>query len=221
MNLPKAWMPKANMSRIICHWTAGSHSASDVDKKHYHIIVEGSGQFVRGNHSIKANEKPIKGKYAAHTLNCNTGSIGVSMCCMYGAKENPFKSGKYPMTKAQWDAMVDAVARLCIEYDIVVTPKTVLSHAEVQANLGIKQRGKWDFTRLSFDPGPKGAKACGDKLRKEVSAMMDKIIMPPPPPPPPPPKPVVVVNPNGEVEPQDNFIAAFFRALGRWFGGQK
>ena len=91
---------------------------------------------------------------------------------MLNAQENPFKAGPYPMTKVQWDRLVLVIASLCRFYKIPVTPKTVLSHAEVQGNLGIKQAGKWDFTRLAFDLYVKGAKACGDRLRSEVTAAL-------------------------------------------------
>jgi hypothetical protein len=61
------------------------------------------------------------------------------------------------------------IAQLAHFYKIPVTNKTIPSHAEVQPNLGIQQAGKWDFTRLAFDPSVVGAKACGDKMRAEVS----------------------------------------------------
>ncbi len=171
--IPADWMPAAKMQRVIVHWTAGTHTASENDRSHYHILIDGSGKPVRGIPSINLNEAVKTGSgYAAHTLNCNTGSIGVSMCCMGGAVENPFSAGKYPMTREQWDAMTSAVAELCRRYSIPVTDKSVLSHAEVQNNLGITQRGKWDFTRLAFDPSVVGAKACGDKMRAEVRAKL-------------------------------------------------
>lgn len=91
---------------------------------------------------------------------------------MAGAREQPFEHGKAPMTAVQWEHLVRVVADLCRRYEIPVTPKSVLSHAEVQPNLGIKQRGKWDFTRLAFDPSVKGAKACGDLLRDGVAAIL-------------------------------------------------
>ena len=171
--IPADWMPAAKMQRVIVHWTAGTHTASDNDRSHYHVLLEGSGKPVRGIPSIKLNEVVKTGSgYAAHTLGCNTGSIGVSMCCMGGAIESPFSAGKYPMTREQWDAMTSAVADLCRRYSIPVTDKNVLSHAEVQNNLGITQRGKWDFTRLAFDPSVVGAKACGDKMRADVRAKL-------------------------------------------------
>lgn len=167
--VPTDWLPDAKMVRVICHWTAGQHKASDFDRSHYHVLIEDDGKIVRGKPSIKLNETVKTGSgYAAHTLGCNTGSIGVSLCCMAGAMESPYVAGPAPMTRAQWDALAVVVADLCRRYGIAVTDKTVLSHAEVENNLGIKQRGKWDFTRLAFDPSIKGAKACGDLLRAAV-----------------------------------------------------
>jgi hypothetical protein len=181
MTVPTAWMPAASMQRIIVHWTAGAHKASGLDRSHYHVLIEGNGTLVRGAPSIKLNEAPAKAGYAAHTRNCNSGSIGVSMCCMAGAIERPFKAGSAPMTREQWDQMILVVADLCKRYGIPVTPKTVLSHAEVQTNLGIAQRGKWDIARIAFLPDIVGAKACGDLMRRSVAAALDGIKPKPPP----------------------------------------
>lgn len=166
--IPAAWMPNAKMSRVILHWTAGAHSASSVDRERYHIVIEGDGTPVRCDHSIDDNENTGDDDYAAHTRGCNTGSIGVSLCCMENARERPFEAGKYPMTQTQWVAGVRAIATLCKRYGIPVTDKTVLSHAEVQANLGIKQNGKWDVAILPFDTSFNTARKCGDRLRAEV-----------------------------------------------------
>jgi N-acetyl-anhydromuramyl-L-alanine amidase AmpD len=164
------------MSRAILHWTAGSHRASSLDRSHYHILIEGNGALVRGNPSIVLNDAGgTKKGYAAHTLNCNTGSIGVALCCMAGAVERPFKAGSAPMTLAQWQMLPRVVADLCRRYTIPVTPKTVLSHAEVQANLGVAQRGKWDIARLAFNPSVVGSKACGDILRDRVSELLRSV----------------------------------------------
>jgi N-acetyl-anhydromuramyl-L-alanine amidase AmpD len=160
------------MTRVICHWTAGGYSASVIDKEHYHIIWEGNGNVVRGDHSIDDNVNTADDDYAAHAKGCNTGSIGVSLACMLDAIESPFNAGRYPMTRTQFDAMTSGVAQLCTFYGIAVTPKTVLSHGEVENTLGIKQAGKWDYTRLAFDPSLVGQKACGDYLRAEVAAKL-------------------------------------------------
>lgn len=169
MTVPMSWLPPVKMERIICHWTAGGHKANSTDKRHYHILVEGKGNLVRGNPSIALNVRPAKRGYAAHTYRGNSGSIGVSLCCMANAIESPFKPGRYPMKKLQWDRLVEVNAALCKRYGIPVTPETVLSHAEVQDNLGIRQRGKWDYTRLPFDESIHGARNIGDRLRFEVA----------------------------------------------------
>jgi hypothetical protein len=76
------------------------------------------------------------------------------------------------MTKIQWDGMCRGIAQLCQFYDIPVTSRTVLSHAEVQVTLGIKQAGKWDISRLPWDPDFVGAHACGELLRATVSKII-------------------------------------------------
>jgi hypothetical protein len=92
---------------------------------------------------------------------------------MAGAVENPFDPGEYPMTAQQWDMLSSVIADLCDFYSIPVTRETVLSHAEVQDTLGIEQSGKWDVTRLPFDPEKLGATACGDSLRSDVLIKQD------------------------------------------------
>ena len=171
--VPAGWMPAAKIVRVVVHWTAGTYTPTTFDRAHYHILVDGEGKLVRGIPSIALNALPrAQPGYAAHTRNCNSGSIGISLCAMGGAKEAPFDSGKYPITAMQWGTLVAAVADCCATYKIPVTPATVLSHAEVQGTLGIKQAGKWDISRLPFAPGPVGAGAVGDKLRADVLATL-------------------------------------------------
>lgn len=170
--VPSDWMPAGRLERIIVHWTAGHHRASGLDKSHYHVLIEGDGTLVRGKPSIAANGIGGAGPRASHTLNCNTGSIGVSLCCMAGAVEKPFNPGKAPLTAAQWQALPRVLADLCRRYGIPVSPKTVLSHAEVQSNLGIAQRGKWDIARVVPAPDLVGAKVCGDALRAAVAGLL-------------------------------------------------
>lgn len=179
--VPEDWMPDARMSRIHIHWTAGAHTANAVDRRSYHILIEGDGSLVRGDRSIKANERGSGLKpRASHTLNANTGAIGVSMCCMAGAKERPFSAGRHPLTEVQWQRMIEVVSDLARRYGIPVTPATVLTHAEVHPNLNIRQKNKWDITRLAFDPGVEGFRAVGDRLRAEVATKLDEAGGPPP-----------------------------------------
>ena len=162
------------MKRIILHWTAGTNKASKLDRQHYHFIVEGDGTVVAGDLPPEANLSTKDGEYAAHTLNCNTGSIGVAVAAMAGARERPFTAGRFPITPQQPKALARLVARLCEQYDIPVTRQTVLSHAEVQPTLGIKQKGKWDITWLPGMEKPEDPVKTGDWLRGLVSAELPK-----------------------------------------------
>ncbi len=171
--VPVDWMPAAAIDRIIVHWTAGTNTASATDREHYHLLIEGDGKLVRGIPSIDKNGRSgVKAGYAAHTLNCNSGSIGISLCGMAGAVEAPFNAGKHPITRAQWDALPGVIAALCRRYSIPIDRKTVLTHAEVQDTLGITQRGKWDIARLPFDSSKVGATAVGNDMRTRASAAL-------------------------------------------------
>ena len=153
------------MKRVIMHWSAGAHTPSDLDKEHYHKIIDGAGKVHDGRFPIKANKGPIKGKYAAHTLKCNTDSIGVAVAAMAGAQERPFVAGAHPITPAQVTALVRLCRELAAEYGIPVTRQTILSHAEVQPTLGIQQRGKWDIAWLPGMDKPGDPVKVGDHLR--------------------------------------------------------
>lgn len=170
--VPAVWMPRAAMKRVHLHWTAGAYSASGLDQRAYHLLVDGTATLVRGKWPISANVNCPKGAYAAHTLNANSGAIGISICCMGGKGVTMANHGAYPMKREQWELAVRAIADLCRFYGIPVTDKTVLTHAEVQPNLGIRQNGKWDIAILSFDRSFDTARKVGDRLRREVAALL-------------------------------------------------
>ena len=170
--LKKEWMPNCAMKRVIFHWTVGRYKANDFEKEHYHFLIEGDGKVVRGEHSIADNVSTADGSYAAHTLGCNTGSIGIAACCMMNCKESPFQAGPCPMTETQFEAMAEVAAELCKFYDIPVTPQTVLGHGEVQINLGIKQRGKWDAMVMPWSARLNSSQV-GDSFRTLVRRHME------------------------------------------------
>ena len=161
------------LKRIILHWTAGADGVNQKEADSYNFIVARNGVVTNGSHppeaQTAANVKKGSKFYAAHCLNCNTGSIGVSLDAMADAKESPFNAGKYPITEEQLGAMAQLVASLCLKYGIPVTRETVLSHAEVQRTLGIAQRQKWDISWLPGMDKPGDAIVVGDKLRRMVS----------------------------------------------------
>lgn len=170
--IPVEWLPACAMKRVHCHWSAGSYTASENDRDHYHLIVDGNIQLIRGKHSIADNVSTADGKYAAHTKNANTGAIGISAACMAGAIENPFNAGQYPLKIEQWEFLAACAAQLCRFYGIKVTPTTVLQHGEVQANLHIQQNGKWDCVKLPWAPELSPAAAC-DQWRQRVQWWID------------------------------------------------
>lgn len=173
--LPASWTPACSMRRIICHWSEGRNLANDTDREHYHLLIEqhasGEVRVIRGDHSIADNASTGDGDYAAHTKGSNTGSIGVALCGMMGCRETPFKAGPAPISQAQWNLMAQVVATLCQRYRIEVTPQTVLCHGEVQKNLGITQRGKWDPMKWPWNPSVPGDKI-GDLLREQVRDLL-------------------------------------------------
>lgn len=178
--LPPDWLPRCRMRRIITHWTGGGHAVSDLDRRHYHILVDGEGGVHRGHRSIADNVSTADGAYAAHTRGCNTGSIGVSVCAMAGARERRFDSGPAPMTELQWRRLAEVVAELCRAYVIPCTPLTVLAHGEVEERLGIVQRGKWDPLVLPWRPElPK--RGVADLFRSRVAALLAGSPAPPEP----------------------------------------
>lgn len=156
------------LKRIIWHWTAGGHSATDWDRRAYHFLIDGNGTWIEGIHKPEANIRPQPGKYAAHTLRLNTGSIGIALCGMRHANERPFTPGDRPITEAQIETLLYLTATLCDQYRIPISRQTTLSHAEVQPTLGVQQRQKWDIAWLPGMDGPGDPVAIGDSLRARI-----------------------------------------------------
>ncbi len=168
VQLPKTAKPKA----IVLHWTVGRNKANSTDLAHYHFVIEGDGNIKAGAHTILDNDNTGDGDYAAHCLGFNTRTIGISMCGMIGSRESPFQPGPEPIRQIQFEMAARLAAKMCQEYGLQPTRTTVLSHAEVQPNLGIRQRGKWDVTRLPWNPSVVGHRACGDIFRDMVLSFM-------------------------------------------------
>jgi len=160
---------------IVIHWTAGGKNASPLDQEHYHFLVTQDPSFIKGVYRIADNDSTGDHRYAAHTKGCNTRFVGVSLCGMRNAVFHPFSAGPNPITEKQLEAACLLVAEICRKYSIPVKATTVLTHAEVQANLGIKQNGKWDIARLPWTGKIVGAKACGDHIRTRTLAYLNSV----------------------------------------------
>lgn len=157
------------MKRIIWHWTAGAYGVNNVEADAYHFIINRDGTSAAGLDKPEDNIPPLRpGAYAAHTLNLNSYSIGIAIDAMAGARERPLHIGTAPITPEQIDGLVGLTARLCMKYGIPVTRETVLSHAEVERTLRVKQRQKWDITWIPSMDRVGDAIEIGDMLRARV-----------------------------------------------------
>ncbi len=154
------------MKRIIIHWTAGTGQPNKTDLEHYHFLVNKDGIIIKGNYIPEDNENCQDGKYAQHTGKGNTGSIGISMCGMCGFSETRFNSTKYPLTTVQCEACWLKVAQLCVQYNIPITPTTVLTHYEFNKQNNIKT-GKIDIIYLPPYPYVK-KENIGDFIRNKI-----------------------------------------------------
>lgn len=163
------------INRLVLHHSGGAYAPGPADLRAYHRITDGEGETVDGVFPIKANTGRLwSGTYAAHTLNLNTGSIGLAMACMGGGQWSNPRACKFFPRPAQVDAFLREAARLCVLYSIKVERETCLTHAEVQTTLGIKQKNKWDF---DYDPmaqhDSRDPIYIGDELRWEIRAYME------------------------------------------------
>lgn len=163
------------MSKIIgvtWHWTAGGDGVNAIEKDHYNFICSRQGITVPGDFppeaQIPANIKRGSKYYAAHTLNCNSYRIGYAADAMAGARDRPLFWGSYPLTEIQIREMMKFTAGLVRVYKLTISRETLLSHAEVQPTLGIKQNGKWDICCLPGDTQVRSAVEVGDILRDMV-----------------------------------------------------
>lgn len=136
------------MKKIILHWTAGSYVPTCYEKECYHFLVGNLGQIYIGHFRPEANLVCRSGMYAAHCGGGNTGAVGVALCAMLGFKDKN-SVGKFPITQKQFEAAAELVAKLCLKYNIAVSPETVMTHYE----FGLKHpetssRGKIDIVHL-------------------------------------------------------------------------
>jgi len=163
------------MSKIIgvtWHWTAGADGVNEVEKDSYNFIISRTGITVPGDFppeaQTPANIKRGTNFYAAHTRNANSYRIGYAADAMGGAQERPLIWGPWPLTELQIREMTRFTAGLVRTYKLKVSRETILSHAEVERTLGIKQRAKWDITCLPGDTRVRDALEVGDILRDMV-----------------------------------------------------
>lgn len=165
--------------RVVCHWTAGGHEASAVDREHYHVLIEAWGEKYRLQEGVplSRNMQECSGRpsyatdpetgYAAHTAGLNSFSIGLALCGMRGAErtESGVSTGPTPIMGVQVEGLVDVLADCRLRYGLDPEPRQMLGHYEVPEVYGISQPGKWDPSWFPVDIGDADAM---DWLRARV-----------------------------------------------------
>lgn len=162
------------MKRIILHWTAGRYFPNECDFEHYHYLIDGNGDVYLGVYSPEDNKNCADGNYAQHTGGCNTNSIGVALCAMYGFK-NRQNVGKFPITAVQLEKMFHLCAELLKKYGITLTEDTLFTHYE----FGVKNplssvASKIDITYLPPYPFVNKSEV-GSFIRSKVRWYLERI----------------------------------------------
>lgn len=127
--------------KIYLHWTAGRFT-QDFDD--YHICIHGCDyrpdedgnppeqEKVEDDGAIYVSTEDFS-EELAHTWHRNTGSIGVTIDCGYGASTDDL--GDYAPTEKQIEVMAQVIVRLCRALEIPIDRNYVMTHAEAADNL--------------------------------------------------------------------------------------
>ena len=136
--------------KIYMHWSAGHYNTVFDD---YHINIAADGTLY-----LTGNLSDLK----AHTYHRNTGAVGVSMCCAYGA--NTSDLGDEPPTAAQIEAMAQAVEAIADGLWLTIDMEHVMTHGEAADNVdGIyasdpygpqSTTERWDLQYLGTSESP-------------------------------------------------------------------
>lgn len=162
------------MKRIILHWTAGKYKPNQCDIEHYHYLVGAEGEVYTGKYKVEDNEVCIKNNYAMHTGGGNTGSIGVSMCAMFGFKSEG-NVGAYPITPVQFERTMKLCAELLKKYRISLSSESLMTHHEFgQAHPKTTSYGKIDVIYIPPYPWVKKEEV-GGFIRSKVRWYLERL----------------------------------------------
>lgn len=138
---------------------------NSTDYQHYHFLIDKDGNVAKGMYTPEDNINCYDGKYAAHTGDGNTGSIGVAYCGMLGFK-NAKNPGKFPLTAKQVESGFKFCAELCKKYNIPIN--NVMTHYEFgKLHPKSKSAGKIDIIYLPSYPNV-SATQMGTFIRQKI-----------------------------------------------------
>lgn len=152
---PQLWEDARNMGRdvkVYLHWTAGRYGQMYDD---YHINIDQDGSLWVSTEDFSET--------LPHTWHRNSGSVGVTLCCCYGADTEDL--GECPPTSAQIEAMAQVVAVLAKALWLTIDRDRIMTHAEAADNIdGLLPAGdeygptttceRWDLQYLSTPESP-------------------------------------------------------------------
>ena len=124
---------KGHIDRIYLHWTAG-HYFHVYDE--YHLCIDRYGNIFAPPDGTGDDALTIRRE---HTWHRNTGSVGIALCCAYGAiasSGTELDFGPEPPTPMQMEILAKVVAVLCAALELGISPRTVLTHCEVAVKDG-------------------------------------------------------------------------------------
>lgn len=107
--------------KIYLHWTAGKYNTTFPD---YHINITGDGSI----YISTTDFSEIKN----HTWKRNSGSIGIALCCAYGASSASL--GAYPPTKKQIEVMAQVIDVVATGWWLTIDKNHVMTHGEAANN---------------------------------------------------------------------------------------
>lgn len=153
---------------VYLHWTAGHYNQLFDD---YHVLIDDKGRIFIPDDNLKVKR--------SHTWQRNSHSLGVALCCCYGAQANNGYNcnfGDEPPTQAQIEAISAVVAVLCKYAGIPVV--NVLTHCEAAKEDGYgpysgDPETRWDLWYLPDYDGE--MKPGGQVLRGKVRWYLSQV----------------------------------------------
>lgn len=107
--------------KIYLHWTAGKYDSLFDD---YHINITGDGHIYASTMNLADT--------LSHTWKRNTGAIGITLCCAYGASSAGL--GQCPPTKKQIEVMAQVIDSIATGLWLTIDKDHVLTHGEAANN---------------------------------------------------------------------------------------
>ena len=115
------WDKARTEPKIYLHWTAGKYESCFSD---YHINITGDGDIYVSTEDLSETLN--------HTWRRNSGSIGIALCCGYGAGSTSL--GSYPPTAKQIEVMAQVIRVVADALWLTIDKGHVLTHGEAANN---------------------------------------------------------------------------------------